>query len=562
MRSRALAAVAASGALAALLLPAGAAGATKATDLRQYTVLYAPGASIASAHAALRQLDARIVSENRDIGVATVSTRTRGFVAAATRRSALSGAAVVREIGRTPGAGAAKRRQGRIEREGVGVLKNSAAADAARRHPPLPNADPLSGLQWDMNLMHANVNGSYRREPGDPGVKVGIIDTGVDGTHPDIAANFDAADSHNFTTDIPLIDGPCEEVSCQDPNNVDDNGHGTHVAGTIASPLNGIGMSGVAPKVSIVNLRAGQDSGYFFIQPTVDALTAAGDEGVDVVNMSFYIDPWLYNCADNPADSPEQQLEQRTIIAATQRALNYAHRHGVTLISALGNENTDLGNPTSDATSPDYPPDAPYERTVNNSCLSMPTEAKHVIGVSAIGPTTRKSYYSNYGVEQTEVAAPGGDRRDYFGTPQYNAPETRILAPYPENVAVAEGRIDANGIPTDPLVVRNCANGTCALYQWIQGTSMASPHAVGVAALIVSRYGKRDRVHGGLTMDPDEVQKVLFRTATKHACPTPRLFHYPDPDLPPAYDALCVGGTSFNGFYGHGIVDALAAVTR
>ena len=71
-----------------------------------------------------------------------------------------------------------------------------------------------------------------------------------------------------------------------------------------ARAINGLGIAGVAPSVDIVNLRAGQDSGYFFLQPTVDALTYAGDHGIDVVNMSFYIDPWLYNCAANPADSP------------------------------------------------------------------------------------------------------------------------------------------------------------------------------------------------------------------------------------------------------------------
>ena len=107
---------------------------------------------------------------------------------------------------------------------------------------------------------------------------------------------------------------------------MDEDGHGTHVAGTIASPLNGLGMAGVAPNVRLVNLRAGQDSGYFFLQPSVDALTYAGDHGVDVVNMSYFIDPWLYNCSGNPADSATQQLEQRTIIEATTRALDYARK--------------------------------------------------------------------------------------------------------------------------------------------------------------------------------------------------------------------------------------------
>ena len=88
---------------------------------------------------------------------------------------------------------------------------------------------------------------------------------------------------------------------------VDEGGHGTHVAGTVGAALNGFGIAGVAPKVDLVNIRAGQDSGYFFLQPTVNALTYAGDHGIDVVNMSFYIDPWLYNCADNPARLAAEQ---------------------------------------------------------------------------------------------------------------------------------------------------------------------------------------------------------------------------------------------------------------
>jgi subtilisin family serine protease len=114
---------------------------------------------------------------------------------------------------------------------------------------------------------------------GDWRVLVGILDTGVDGTHPDIAPNFSNALSRNFTTDIPLVDGPCDDEpdhSCSDPANVDEDGHGTHVAGTIGAALNGIGIAGVAPGITLVNIRAGQDSGFFFLQSTVDALTYAG----------------------------------------------------------------------------------------------------------------------------------------------------------------------------------------------------------------------------------------------------------------------------------------------
>ena len=133
---------------------------------------------------------------------------------------------------------------------------------------------------------------------------MGIIDTGIDGSHPDIAPNFDAELSRNFTTDIPLIDGPCNQEpdrSCSDPADVDEDGHGTHVAGIVGAPMNGLGIAGVAPRSTLVNLRAGQDSGFFFLFETLAALTYAADNGIDVVNMSFYTDPWEFNCRDHPA---------------------------------------------------------------------------------------------------------------------------------------------------------------------------------------------------------------------------------------------------------------------
>ncbi|HEY3019668.1 MAG TPA: S8 family serine peptidase, partial [Solirubrobacteraceae bacterium] len=224
---------------------------------------------------------------------------------------------------------------------------------------------------------------------------------------------------------------------------------------------------------------------------------------------------------------------------------------------ALGNEHTDLGNPTIDETSPDYPPGTERARQVDNSCLDMPTEGRGVIAVAALGPSERKAYYSNYGVEQTDVSAPGGDRREGFNTDRYNAADNRILAPMPEGVAQAALADD----PSNPLIVQDCTGGTCAHYQWLQGTSMASPHAAGVAALIVAQFGKRDHDHGGVTLAPSKVQEILERTAARRACPDTNPFTYPDPDLTPDYTARCEGDAGFNGFYGHGIVDALRAVT-
>ena len=535
-------------------------GQSDVATTERYVVLYDSAQTAAAARTSISSAGGTVVQENSAIGLAMVTSNNDGFAAEVSSAAGIDGAAADRSIGRLPAASDAKRddlEQGEVATLGEGPAQ---ASDGLSTQILGRSAEPLAGLQWDMDAIHAPQ--AHDVTAGDKGVTVGVIDTGIDGSHPDIAPNFNAELSRNFTVDDPIIDGPCAEDPdglCTDPSNVDEDGHGTHVAGTIASPINSVGIAGVAPNVTLVNLRAGQDSGYFFLKPSVDALTYAGDHGIDVVNMSYYIDPWLYNCTANPADSKEAQAEQRTIIRATQRALTYARNRGVTLVSALGNEATDMGNPTSDETSPDYPPDVAYPRTVDNSCLDLPAEGRGVIGVSSTGPSGRKSYFSNYGTEQTDVSAPGGDRRDFFGTDKYLSFENTVLAPYPTALAVKNEELNPDGTPNTPSVVRFCdALGVCSYYQYLQGTSMASPHAAGVVALIVSRYGKRDRRNGGLTLRPSTVERILYGSATDTPCPDPPLQTYPDRDA--TYNALCVGTPASNGFYGNGLVDALTSV--
>jgi len=545
-------------------LSSAAGGSSARSTEAEYVVLFKQQADDPQAKAAIQAAGGSVTSVDPALGYALVRSSDGSFADKLAKSGKVDGVAPNGIVGAAPGA--APKSDGVEELTQKGSTAAASAAPTVTpfadtgRHSGGPAPEPLADLQWDMRQINATSTGSYAVQPGKRGVLVGVIDTGIDGTHPDIAPNFDEADSRNFVTDMPDIDGPCEYPSCVDPVNVDDDGHGTHVASTIGSPINGIGIAGVAPNVTLVNIRAGQDSGYFFLGATLQALKYAGDLGVDVVNMSYYTDPWLYNCTDNPADSPAEQQEQRVVRQATQRALNYATARGVLPIAAEGNGATDLGKPTEDSSSPDYPAGAAHDRVVDNSCITVPTESKGVIAVSSTGPSTRKAYYSDYGTEQTDVSAPGGDAYDTPDNTRNIA--NAVLAAYPENLAKAAGQLNPDGTPNTSSVVRDCKGDVCAYYQYLQGTSMAAPHAVGVAALIVSQFG-RPKGHGHLGLPPVVTGAKLLLSASNHACPNPRTYHYtrilPDGQIVES-DATCYGSVRKNGFYGTGIVDALRAV--
>jgi subtilisin family serine protease len=378
------------------------------------------------------------------------------------------------------------------------------AFDAANGPPPgdLLNApatfdDPLTYLQWDMRQIH--VPEALEITGGSPSVVVGDIDTGLDYTHPDLAANVDFANSVSCVTGVPDTDPAAW---------MDDHGHGTHTAGTIAAASNGIGIVGVAPNVKIAGIKAGNAQGYFFPESVVCSFVWAGEHHLDVTNNSYFVDPWLYNCRND--------AEQRAIWKAIQRAIRYAMQQGVTVVAAAGNENDDLAHPTIDTISPDYPPGSEVTREVTNACVVLPVEIPGVIGVSGDGLFMQKSYYSSYGVNAVQVVAPGGDRR-YQRTAEFNG---YVLSTWPGN-----------------------------RYVYAQGTSMASPHVAGVAALVISQFGK---------MPPGKVQAFVNQTADPQPCP-PNPFN---PGGTGAWLATCQGGDGYNSFYGHGQVNAFNAVTH
>jgi subtilisin family serine protease len=329
----------------------------------------------------------------------------------------------------------------------------------------------------------------------------------------------------------------------------DDNGHGTHTAGTIAAAANGTGIVGVAPNVRIASIKAGTADGFFFPEAVICAFVWAGTHHIDVTNNSYFADPYYFNCKNDPV--------QRAIWKAEQRAIRFAMNQGVTVVSAEGNNSDDLAHPTEDVTSPDN--GTPVDRTVHNDCVVIPVELPGVIGVTADGSTTQgtnagnypdylKSFYSSYGVGSADVVAPGGDSR-YFTPESVNG---RVLSTWPANIPCSRSVQEPTSDPTYPT----------AVYCYLQGTSMASPHAAGVAALIVSRYGDSSTPQNG-KLRPDQVAALLTQTADPQACPT---------TLPAGYlstvsvsngaPQTCTGGPGYNSWYGNGQIDALNAVTH
>ncbi|KOX03347.1 peptidase S8 [Streptomyces sp. NRRL B-1140] len=423
-----------------------------AAGTRSYLVITAPG-DTSAARGAVTANGGSVFAHYDAIGVVVAHSSSAGFA------TAMRSATGVQKVGAT--------------------RTSDVPADAYS--PTVPGAPAQSSTtltetaRWDMTRINADK--AWAVSTGSPSVTVGVLDTGVDDRHQDIAPNFDAADSASCAYGkADTRTGAWRDVGT----------HGTHVAGTIAAAKNGKGVVGVAPGVKIASVRIAEpNTSMFFAENTICGFMWAGDHGFDVTNNSYYTDPWMFNCPDDP--------DQAAIIEGVRRAQEYAEGKGSLQVAAAGNSNYDLANKRTDTSSPND--STPVNRTITNACVDIPTELPGVVTVAAMGNGNIKASYSNFGRDVIDVAAPGGD------------------GAYGVYSTLPGGK-----------------------YGNMNGTSMASPHVAGVAALLKS---------ADPAATPADLRARLGSQATDTACPS---------------DGRCTGTTARNAFFGEGQVDALKAV--
>jgi serine protease len=290
--------------------------------------------------------------------------------------------------------------------------------------------DPDFAKQWHLKAAGAEQAWDVTRGEG---VTVAVIDTGI--------APVDDLD--------PLRIVPGWNFISRTADARDDNGHGTHVAGTIAqSTGNGKGVAGMAPLARLMPIKVLSARGSGTSHDIAAGIRWAVDHGARVLNLS---------------------LGGGARSFAMESAVNYAHRRGVLVVCAAGNS--------------------------GSRGVSYPAAYSGSLAVSAVGPQGRAAPYTTYG-PQVALAAPGGDK--------------------------SQG--EEAGVLQQTLAEDDRARFA---YRWFQGTSMATPHVAGAAALVESL---------GITA-PGAVERLLLSTAK----------------TPPEANAEK---------YGAGLLDAAAAVRK
>ncbi|MBI5302095.1 MAG: S8 family serine peptidase [Chloroflexi bacterium] len=458
--------------------------------------------------------------------------------------------------------------------------------------PPV-NPDPaynLPGLLW--NVLRIRTPDAWKITTGNPAVKVGVADTGLDFTHSELKARIADVVDLTVNEDPPL----CKYyfgVSDADlasqyggPAKTDWNGHGSWIGGNIAASLDGVGINGIAPNVKLVALKIAQWCGYAYDSTILDAFLYAADHGINIVSISFggYLD----------LKDPEQQTIYKQYVLAAA----YARLKGTVIVASAGNEHARIGpggivlshgiltapgaTVTEDffgwfqipggvpgvvdvaatgnvvnGSSPSCPPNS----TGSSATCKPASDAHQPIGV---GKQNQLTYYSNYG-PRIDVAAPGGARK--FNLPAWDRGGT---PGYPATTADGYNAWEDFSITSNWSTQIPCYYWTTSsifypneCYSTIQGTSMATPHVSAVLALVASQNPAARR-------DADLLVLLMKRGAQKMTGNVTPPLSATDKSAGDLTGLICKDGYCHLGgnpisdadAYGAGLVDALRPLTR
>lgn len=321
-------------------------------------------------------------------------------------------------------------------------------------------AETFRKIQWNVDAISAP--GAWAAGQQGAGARVAVIDGGIYSAHLDIAPNLDVARSRSFVPGVAFN------------TDVGTFWHGTHVAGIIAAPANNIGTVGVAPKATIIGVKAlhnGSGAFSWIINAIYYAATpiAQGGAGANVINMSL------------GAGFQRNDPGGVKLANALSKATTYAYQQGVTVIAAAGNDGVDFDH--------------------TNNLIFVPAQSTHVIAVSATGPLNfgggatnydRPASYTNFGQSAITLAGPGGD----FALPG------NAVCVFPRNPSGASAQL----CWVLDMVMAPCrgSGASRGSYCWAAGTSMASPAVAGVAALVIGKNG---------ALPPAQVESILRQSS-------------------------------------------------
>lgn len=358
------------------------------------------------------------------------------------------------------------------------------------------NPTTASRYVWQWNMRSIKADAAWAATPailGDPGVTVAILDTGIDYDAPDMSGLVDLSRSISFMN---AYVRPASEAATTPPKPSDNfvsatyfptrhpisdyNGHGTNVATQVSSKA--AALAGVTSRTTLIGVKVLGSNGSGSLGSVLSGVLHAADNGADVANMSL-------GGGFSKAGSGQT-------VSLINRVFNYAKQQGMLIVVSAGNSGFDLQH--------------------NANTYSTYCDAQHVICVSSVGPATwtgnpdAPSYFTNFGRNSVTMAAPGGNA-------MLNAAQTGVVAtpgwPWAINPITNPTGLDiaswvwsycsktriggwvapAPTTPPDPNARMIPALTVCAAGNRLTGnigTSQASPHVAGLAALLVAKHGK------------------------------------------------------------------------